>query len=73
MSDAGLWTWNDPFWRQPNSESLEFIGRVITALVASGKLRAQSGRRLVAAELAQRLGVLDIDGRAPRPLSLETA
>lgn len=56
-----------------NSESPEFIGRVIAALAARGDLVARSGQRLVAAELAREFGVRDIDGKLPRPLSLESA
>jgi NAD(P)-dependent dehydrogenase (short-subunit alcohol dehydrogenase family) len=51
-----------------NSESPEFIGRVIAALADSNEARRLSGRAVVAAALAQALGVLDIDGRRPSPL-----
>lgn len=56
-----------------NSESPEFIGRVIAALFAEPDLMRRSGQVLVAAQLAIELGVLDIDGRQPAPLTLETA
>lgn len=56
-----------------NSESPEFIGRVIAALAACDNLPARSGQRLVAAELAREFGVRDVDGRTSQPLSLETA
>jgi NAD(P)-dependent dehydrogenase (short-subunit alcohol dehydrogenase family) len=53
-----------------NSESPEFTGRVIAALHGDPKLLEQSGQVLVAAEVALRLGIVDIDGRQPIPLSL---
>jgi NAD(P)-dependent dehydrogenase (short-subunit alcohol dehydrogenase family) len=56
-----------------NSESREFIGRVIAALAQDPKLLERSGKVLVAAEVAIEFGVRDIDGRQPRPLTLETA
>jgi dehydrogenase/reductase SDR family member 1 len=56
-----------------NSESPEFIGRVIAALALRPDLPAYSGKVLIAAELGEKLGVRDIDGRQPRPLTLETA
>jgi dehydrogenase/reductase SDR family protein 1 len=56
-----------------NSESPEFIGRVIAALADDPRLMDRSGEVLVAANLAIELGVRDIDGRQPVPLTLETA
>jgi dehydrogenase/reductase SDR family member 1 len=56
-----------------NSESPEFIGRVIVALALQPDLPAYSGKVLIAAELGEKFGVRDIDGRQPRPLTLETA
>lgn len=55
-----------------NSESPEFIGRVIGALAEDREILSRSGRALVAAELARELGVTDVDGRQPVPLALET-
>lgn len=55
-----------------NSESPEFIGRVIAALSRDPKLRERSGQVLVAAQVAQELCVTDIDGRKPAPLNLTT-
>ncbi len=54
-----------------NSESPQFIGRVIAALAASPMARERSGQALVAAAVAQELGVTDIDGARPRPLTIE--
>lgn len=55
-----------------NSESPEFIGRVIAALARDPRLMERSGQVLVAAALAQEYGVSDVDGRQPTPLTLET-
>ena len=54
-----------------NSESPEFIGRVIAALWRDPKLLLRSGQVLVAAAVAPELGVEDIDGKQPLPLTLE--
>ena len=52
------------------SESPEFVGRVIAALVARPDLALQhSGQAIVAAQLACELGVTDIDGSQPPVLS----
>ena len=56
-----------------NSESPEFTGRAISALVKDSGLMDRSGHVLIVAELAREFGVLDIDGRRPVPLTLETA
>jgi len=53
-----------------NSESPEFIGRVIAALSGDPQLMRRSGQIVVAAQLAQELHVLDTDGRQPIPLTL---
>ena len=55
-----------------NSESPEFIGRVVAALADDPALSARSGQVLVAAAIAGEYGVTDIDGRQPRPLTLES-
>jgi NAD(P)-dependent dehydrogenase (short-subunit alcohol dehydrogenase family) len=52
------------------SESPEFIGRVVAALADDPGLMARSGQVLVAAAVAAELGVVDVDGRQPRPLTL---
>lgn len=56
-----------------NSESPEFIGRVIAALTNDPNLMDRSGQVLIAAIIARELNVRDIDGGQPLPLSLETA
>jgi NAD(P)-dependent dehydrogenase (short-subunit alcohol dehydrogenase family) len=53
-----------------NSESPEFIGRVVAALAHDPVLRSRNGAVLVAAAVAAELGVADIDGRQPVPLTL---
>jgi len=55
-----------------NSESPEFIGRVIAALARDPRLMERSGKVLVAAALALEYGVTDVDGRQPAPLTLES-
>jgi dehydrogenase/reductase SDR family protein 1 len=56
-----------------NSESPEFIGRVIAALWRDPNLLHRSGQVLVAAAVASELGVQDVDGKQPVPLTMETA
>jgi NAD(P)-dependent dehydrogenase (short-subunit alcohol dehydrogenase family) len=54
-----------------NSESPEFVGRVVAALNADPHLMDRSGCILVAAQVARELGVADIDGTHPTPLTIE--
>src|ERR1051326_2371597 len=56
-----------------NSESPEFIGLVIAALARHPALMESSGKVLVAAAVAEQLGIRDIDGKQPRPLTIDTA
>jgi len=56
-----------------NSESPEFIGRVIAALSAEPNLIKRSGTVVIAAHAAKELGVVDTDGRQPIPLTLDSA
>jgi dehydrogenase/reductase SDR family protein 1 len=53
-----------------NSESPEFIGRVIAGLRVDGDLMQRTGQVLVASAVAAELGIRDIDGRAPPALTL---
>ena len=55
-----------------NSESPEFIGRVVAALYGDAQLMERSGQIVVAAQLAKELGVVDIDGKQPIPLTLSS-
>jgi NAD(P)-dependent dehydrogenase (short-subunit alcohol dehydrogenase family) len=54
-----------------NSESPEFIGRVIAALAVEPKLSDRSGKVVIAAQAALELGVTDVDGRQPVPLTVD--
>lgn len=53
-----------------NSESPEFIGRAVSALAADPEVISHTGQVRVAAQLAISYGFTDIDGKAPRPLTL---
>ena len=61
------------FLNLSNSESPQFLGRVIAALYIDPDKLENSGQAMVAAELGIRYGVVDIDGKKPVPLSLEIA
>jgi len=54
-----------------NSEAPEFVGRAVAALAADPDVMRRTGSVLVAASLAEEYGFTDLDGRSPRPLSLE--
>lgn len=54
-----------------NSESPQFLGRVISALASDPNAMEKSGKVLVAAQLALDYGITDIDGRRPKPLTLD--
>jgi NAD(P)-dependent dehydrogenase (short-subunit alcohol dehydrogenase family) len=54
-----------------NSESPQFIGRVVAALAKDPDIMKKSGKVLVAAQEALEYNVQDIDGRQPRPLTLQ--
>jgi NAD(P)-dependent dehydrogenase (short-subunit alcohol dehydrogenase family) len=54
-----------------NSESPQFVGRAVAALAADPKVMGKSGQALVAAALALEYGFTDVDGKQPRPLTLE--
>jgi dehydrogenase/reductase SDR family member 1 len=56
-----------------NSESPQFIGRAIAALAADPQIILKSGQILVAAALAQEYGFTDIDGKQPRPITVDEA
>lgn len=56
-----------------NSESPEFLGRVVAALMVDPDAMRRSGEVMVAAALAQEYGLRDVDGKRPRPLSLAEA
>jgi dehydrogenase/reductase SDR family protein 1 len=54
-----------------NSESPQFIGRAVAALANDPDIMQKSGQVFVAAALALEYGFSDIDGKQPRPLTLE--
>ena len=54
-----------------NSESPQFIGRVVAALASDPDIMKKSGKVLIAASEALEYGIKDIDGRQPRPLTLK--
>ncbi len=56
-----------------NSESPRFVGRAVAALASDPAIMAKTGEILVAAALAREYGFVDVDGAAPRPLTLADA
>jgi dehydrogenase/reductase SDR family member 1 len=54
-----------------NSESPQFIGRAVAALASDGNIMQKTGQVVVAAALGLEYGFTDIDGKQPKPLSLE--
>jgi NAD(P)-dependent dehydrogenase (short-subunit alcohol dehydrogenase family) len=54
-----------------NSESPQFIGRVVAALATDPNITKKSGKVLIAAQEALEYGIKDIDGKQPRPLTLK--
>ena len=54
-----------------NSESPEFIGRVVAALAVASNLSDLSGGVVVAAAFARERGIVDVDGKSPAPLTLD--
>jgi hypothetical protein len=54
-----------------NSESPQFLGRVVAALASDPGVMAHSGTVVVAAAYARERGVVDTDGKSPEPLTLE--
>lgn len=51
-----------------NSESPQFIGRAVAALAADPAIMRKTGQVVIAAELAQEYGFVDIDGTQPTSL-----
>ena len=54
-----------------NSESPEFIGRAVAALAADPRVMRYTGQVLVAAAVAMEYGFTDVDGKRPRPLTMD--
>ena len=61
------------YFDMSNSESPQFSGRVIAALADDPHIMSKTGKVWVGAVLAEEYGILDIDGKQPRPLTLETS
>jgi NAD(P)-dependent dehydrogenase (short-subunit alcohol dehydrogenase family) len=61
------------WFKLDNSESPEFIGRVIAALASDPRVNVRTGTVVVAAQAARELGITDVDGKQPMPLTLESA
>ncbi|MEW6211450.1 MAG: SDR family NAD(P)-dependent oxidoreductase [Acidobacteriota bacterium] len=53
-----------------DSESPQFIGRAVAQLAADPNIMEKTGEVVIAAALAQEYGFTDIDGKTPRPLTL---
>lgn len=64
---------NAQFFDMSNSESPQFIGRAVAALAADPQVMGKSGHVLVAAGLALEYGFADVDGKQPRPITLQEA
>lgn len=56
-----------------NSESPEFVGRSVGALAQDPDVLRWTGRVVLTADLAQHYDFVDVDGRRPLPLTLESA
>ena len=54
-----------------NSESPEYIGRAVASLAADPDVQRWTGQVIVAATLGDLYGFADIDGKRPRPLTLQ--
>jgi dehydrogenase/reductase SDR family member 1 len=54
-----------------NSESPTFIGRAVAALAADPNIMGKTGEVLVAAQLGLEYDFSDIDGKQPKPLTLD--
>lgn len=61
------------FFDLSNSESPQFIGRAVAALAADPNVMRRTGQVLVAAVLGHEYGFTDVDGKQPRPITLEEA
>jgi dehydrogenase/reductase SDR family member 1 len=64
---------NAAYFDMSNSESPQFVGRVVSALAADPSIMSKSGKVLVAAAVALEYGFTDLDGKQPRPVTLEEA
>ena len=56
-----------------NAKSPQFTGRVVAALANDPNVMSKTGKVRVGAALAEEYGIQDIDGKQPRPLTLQTS
>jgi NAD(P)-dependent dehydrogenase (short-subunit alcohol dehydrogenase family) len=56
-----------------NSESPQYLGRVIAAIYTDPALKEKTGHPFIAAQLGFEYGISDIDGKTPKPVSIENA
>jgi dehydrogenase/reductase SDR family member 1 len=61
------------YFDMSNSESPQFTGTVIAALANDPNIMNKTGQVWVGAALAEEYGIRDIDGKQPRPITLETS
>lgn len=61
------------FFDLSNSESPEFIGLAIAALASDPEVQRKTGTIQIAAQVALDYGYTDIDGKQPRPLTVDDA
>jgi len=61
------------YFDMSNSESPQFTGMVIAALANDPNVMRKTGQVWVGAALAEEYGIQDVDGKQPRPLTLETS
>lgn len=61
------------YFDMSNSESPQFTGRVIAALANDPNIMSRTGKVWVGAALAEEYGIQDIDGKRPRPVTLDEA
>jgi NAD(P)-dependent dehydrogenase (short-subunit alcohol dehydrogenase family) len=64
---------NAQYFDMSNSESPQYSGRIIAALANDPNLMSKTGKVWVGAALAEEYGIRDIDGKRPRPVSLDEA
>ena len=61
------------YFDMSNAESPQFTGRVVAALANDPNVMSKTGKVWVGAALAEEYGIQDIDGKQPKPLTLQTS
>ena len=61
------------YFDMSNSESPQFTGRIIAAMATDPDIMKKTGKVLVVAQEALEYSILDVDGKQPRPVTLEEA